>query len=153
HVSTVFGCVLAALLAIVLDQIIRLLELGSRRRNRRLQVSATAGLLVVLSGALAGPIAQATSGGGDKVVVTSGPFTEQHVLDGVLARRLQLAGFKVDRRPGTSEGIQFQALFHNQVDCMVNYTGNIWTLLMKRTDFKHSRETLEEVRDYLWREH
>jgi osmoprotectant transport system permease protein len=51
-----------------------------------------------------------------------------------------------------SEGIQFQALFHSQVDCMVNYTGNVWTLLMKRQEFKSPRETLDEVRDYLWKE-
>jgi osmoprotectant transport system permease protein len=153
HVSTVFGCVLAAVLAIVLDQLIRVLEIASRRRNRRLRISAVVGLLLVLAVSLLGPIGQGMSGGGDKVVVTSGPFTEQHILDRVLARRLEEAGFRVDRRPGTSEGIQFQALFHNQVDCMVNYTGNIWTLLMKRTDFKPSREVLKEVRDYMRREH
>jgi osmoprotectant transport system permease protein len=153
HVSTVFGCVLAAVLAIILDQLIRLLELASKKRSRRLRFGAAAGLLLVLAGAMVGPISQALAGAGNKVVVTSGPFTEQHVLDEVLARRLQEAGFRVDRRPGTSEGIQFQALFHNQVDCMVNYSGNIWTLLMKRTDFKPSREVLEEVRDYMRREH
>src|SRR5262249_3002134 len=36
HISTVFGCVLAAVLAIVLDQLVRLLELAARPRSRPL---------------------------------------------------------------------------------------------------------------------
>jgi osmoprotectant transport system permease protein len=153
HVSTVFGCVMAALLAIVLDQLIRLLETAARKRNRRLGWAGLVGLLVVVAGGLFGPVSKLFAGGGERVVVASGPFTEQHILDGVLTRRLEEAGIKVDQRLGMSEGIQFQALFHNQADCIVNYTGNVWALLMKRTDFKSNEETLEEVRDYLLREH
>ncbi|HZY86119.1 MAG TPA: ABC transporter permease, partial [Gemmataceae bacterium] len=36
HLSTVFGCVAAAVLAVVLDQLIRLLEAAARRRSRAL---------------------------------------------------------------------------------------------------------------------
>src|SRR5262245_55798051 len=45
HASTVFGCVLAALLAIMLDQLIRLLEVSARRRSRGLATLAAAGLI------------------------------------------------------------------------------------------------------------
>ena len=44
-----------------------------------------------------------------------------------------------------SEGIQIEALRHNQIDCMVNYTGNIWTLVMKRKDFLDRQATIDEV--------
>ena len=153
HLATVFGCVLAALLAIALDQLIRLLELASRRRSRRLAWAGVAGLLLVLAGGLYGPANRLLARRAPPAAIASGPFTEQHILDGVLTRQLERGGFRVDRRPGMSEGIQFLALFNNQVDCIVNYTGNVWTLLMKRKDVKGRRETLEEVRAYLLREH
>ena len=41
HLATVFGCVLAAVLAIALDQLVRLLELAARRRSRSLRRSAS----------------------------------------------------------------------------------------------------------------
>ncbi|MBI1914632.1 MAG: ABC transporter permease/substrate-binding protein [Planctomycetes bacterium] len=153
HLATVFGCVLAAVLAIVLDQLVRLLELAARRRSRPLAWAGAAGLLLVLAGGLYEPAKRLFEPATERAVIATGPFTEQHVLDAVLARRLEDAGFRVDRRPGTSEGIQFLALFHDQVDCIVNYTGNVWTLLMKREDFKDSRQTLAEVREYLRKEH
>ena len=59
YVATVFGCVFAAVLAIVLDQLIRLLEVAARRRNRPLALAGTAGLLLVLAGGLYGPVGQA----------------------------------------------------------------------------------------------
>ncbi len=152
HLATVFGCVFAAALAIVLDQLVRLLELAARHRSRRRALAGAAGLLLVLAGGLYAPASAALSTA-ERAVIATGPFTEQHVLDVVLARRLEEAGFRVDRRPGTSEGIQLQALFHGQVDCIVNYTGNIWTLLMKRPDFKGRGETLEEVRAWLLEQH
>jgi osmoprotectant transport system permease protein len=67
----------------------------------------------------------------------------------VLARRLREAGFRPDQRVGMSEGIQIEALRHNQIDCMVNYSGNIWTLVMKRKDFLGPKETIDEITRYL----
>src|SRR5262249_10393884 len=96
HLATVFGCVLAAALAIVLDQLVRLLETASRRRSRRLRWAATAGLLLVLVGGLSGPIARAFETG-ERAVIATAPFTEQHILDVLLARQLEQAGFRVDR--------------------------------------------------------
>jgi len=153
HLATVFGCVLAAVLAILLDQLVRLLELAARRRDRRLAWTGAMGLLLVFAGGLYEPVARMLAPASERAVIATGPFTEQHVLDVVLARHLEAAGLRVDHRPGTSEGIQFLALFHDQVDCIVNYTGNVWTLLMKRRDVKDSRETYEEVCAYLLKEH
>src|SRR5205807_5952058 len=36
YVATVFGCVMAAVLAVVMDQLVRLFELAAQRRDRRL---------------------------------------------------------------------------------------------------------------------
>jgi osmoprotectant transport system permease protein len=147
--ATVFGCVLAALLAVVLDQLVRLLEVAARRRSRTLAWAGAAGLLLVVVGGLYTPVARFLSQRASRAVVASGPFTEQHILSEVLARKLERAGFWPDKRQGMSEGIQFEALRHNQVDCIVNYSGNIWTLVMKRKDYAEPQAILKEVNRHL----
>ena len=54
--STVFGCVVAALLAVVMDQLVRLLEVAARRRSRPLAWVGGLGLLLVFGGGLASPL-------------------------------------------------------------------------------------------------
>jgi osmoprotectant transport system permease protein len=151
--ATIFGCVCAAILAILLDQLIRLWEKGAARRDRKRLRLAYVGIgLVVLAG-LYSPVARLTAGGHGWGVVASGPFTEQHILSEVLAGHLGPAGIRPDQRLGMSEGIQIEALRHSQVDCMVNYAGNIWTLVMKRQDFIDRDEMLEEIRTFLLEKH
>jgi osmoprotectant transport system permease protein len=131
--ATIFGCVVAALLAVVMDQLIHLEEVAARRRSRLLAWLGAVGLLLVFGGGLASPIAQLFDRRASAIIAT-GPFTEQHILNEVLALHLKARGFRADQRLGMSEGIQVEALKHNQIDCMVNYSGNIWTLVMKQTD-------------------
>ncbi len=149
--STVFGCVVAALLAVGMDQLVRLLELAARRRSPALAWVGGLGLLLVFGGGLAAPLARLFERP-NRAVIASGPFTEQHILNEVLARRLRAAGFRPDQRIGMSEGIQIEALRHNQIDCMVNYSGNIWTLVMKRKDFLDRRATIDAIGRYLTEE-
>ena len=47
-------------------------------------------------------------------------------------RRCLRPRFAVDQRRGMGETIQFLWLGDGTIDCCVNYTGNIWTTLMKR---------------------
>jgi osmoprotectant transport system permease protein len=147
--ATIFGCVVAALLAVVMDQLVRLLEVAARKRNRKLAWIGGLGLVLVLGGGLAAPLARLFERGGAPAVVASGPFTEQHILNEMLARRLRQTGFHPDQRLGMSEGIQIEALRHNQIDCMVNYSGNIWTLVMKRQDFLDRRATIDAITRHL----
>jgi osmoprotectant transport system permease protein len=147
--ATLFGCVCAALLAIALDQLIRWLEVSvARRQRRQVRVALTVvGLLVAAS--LYAPAHRLIVGAANRGIIASGPFTEQHILCEVLADQLQSAGFRPDKRQGMSEGIQIEALRHNQIDCMVNYSGNIWTLVMKRQDFLPREEMVPEITRYL----
>jgi osmoprotectant transport system permease protein len=52
-----------------------------------------------------------------------------------------------------SEGVQFLALRHGKIDCCVNYSGNIWAVLMKRTDSASREEVYEETCRYLREEY
>jgi osmoprotectant transport system permease protein len=151
HVATVFGCVFAALLAIVLDQLIRLLEQAARRRSSAPALAGAAGLLLVLGAGLSGPAIKLF--GLQAQIVASAPFTEQHILSELLKARLEGAGFLVDQRLGMSEGVQFLALRRSKIDCCVNYSGNIWAVLMKRTDAAERREVYRATSQYLLEEH
>ncbi|HZT82586.1 MAG TPA: ABC transporter permease/substrate-binding protein [Gemmataceae bacterium] len=150
YTSVAFGCVLVALLAIALDQLIHRLEMAARERSRRRAGLVGLGLLVVLAVGLF-PLgerylfAQPPQGW---VRVGTGPFTEQHILSELLDQQMGPAGFRADKRQGMSEGIQFEALRQDQLDCMVNYTGNVWVLLMKQKEFTDRQTVLDEVSRY-----
>ncbi len=151
YVTTVFGCVLAALLAIVLDQLIRLLEMSARRRSRPPALAGMAGLLLVLAGGLYGPVAKLFAP--PELVIANAPFTEQHILTEVLKANLEAAGFPVNQRQGMAEGVQFLALRSGKVDCCVNYSGNIWAVLMRRRDSATRQEVYDQTRRFLREEY
>jgi osmoprotectant transport system permease protein len=85
--------------------------------------------------------------------IASGPFTEQHILNEVLARLVVAAGFRPDQRPGMSEGLQFKGLVNDQIDCMINYSGNLWTLVMQQKEIIDPEETVKRIKDYLLQRH
>jgi len=148
HTSTMFGCVAAALLAIGLDQLVRLLEVAARRRSRRLAYVAAGGLLLVTFGGLYEPVTR-WFGGSNRVVIASASFTEQYTLSHAMSQKLEPAGFRPERRQGMGFGVQHLAIQRNEVDCMVTYTGDVWTLLMKRQDYADRETTLKEVTRFL----
>jgi osmoprotectant transport system permease protein len=147
YVATVFGCVLAAVLAIVMDQLVRLFELAAQRRNQRLAWIGAAGLLVLLGAGLYGPVSKLF--GPPPEYVAGAPFTEQHILTEVMKEKLRSAGFAVEQRKGMGEGVQFLALRGNQIDCCINYTGNIWAVLMKEKESAERQILYEKVSRFL----
>ena len=117
-----------------------MLEIAARRRSHLLGIIAAAGLLLVTGAGLYEPVSRWFAGRANHAIITSsGQYTEQFVLSHALASRLKAAGFHPDQREGMSDGIRLEALRHNQVDCLVEYIGDIWTLLMKQKVFKNRR--------------
>jgi glycine betaine/choline ABC-type transport system substrate-binding protein len=147
YAATVFGCVVAAMLAVVMDQLVRLFELAAQRRNRRLAWLGAIGLLFLLGASLYGPLSKLFSPPPE--YVAGAPFTEQHILVEVMKEKLRLAGFTVNQRKGMAEGVQFLALRGNQIDCCINYTGNIWTVLMKEKESVERSRLRTQVRRFL----
>lgn len=145
---TIFGCVVAAMLAVLMDQLVHLAELAAVHRSRRLAWLAAAGAGLVLICGAYGPLSRAMASGAP--VVAHAPFTEQFILAEIIKERLQAAGFTdVDQRHGMGETIQFLALENNQIDCCINYTGNVWATLMKRKDVLDRDQTYAEVVQFL----
>src|SRR5262249_9200039 len=165
YLGAVFGCICAALLAIVLDQLVHLLELACdprRRDGRRARlVAACVGLAVVVTRRLYPPVKSPlpppanprSHPPSNPVVLGSADSTEQYVLGEVLRGTLAGAGFSVDQRTCMGETIEFESLRAGAIDCYVDYTGNIWTTLMKRQAPADPRTTLREVSRYLRERH
>lgn len=149
HLSIVYGCVAAALLALAMDRLVGLFKTAALRRSRRLAVLAVVilGVVIVLSAAI--PINQRLAQGHERVVVGSGPFTEQHILNDLLADRLRARGFTVEQRKGMGETIQFEALRHGEIDVYVDYSGNLWSLVLKKSDIADRESTIQEITEFL----
>jgi len=125
------GCVAAAGLAVLLDQLIRLVESGLRERRRRRVAAASAvlGLLVAYAGWAALPVA----GGGRTITIGSKTFTEQYILSEVLAQWVE-AGTGRETRAVQSLGntVLLDAVVAGDLDVIVDYSGTIWAEHMGR---------------------
>lgn len=130
--AVVFGCILTAVLAIFMDQLVHVVEVAVEKRSRRLAWVALAGFIGIGAFGAYDPIRRAVNA--PPVVVASAPFTEQFILS-ELMRLLLVKDFQVDQRQAMYETIQFSALKRDKIDCCVNYTGNIWVTIM------HEKET------------
>lgn len=150
HVATLTGVIAAALLAIVLDQLIRGLELAAARRNRALAAASVVGLAIVMGVGIAPLISFGASGPSEKIVhVGAKTFTEQYILADVMANRLDDAGLVAVKKGGMGSIILFNALAQNNVDCYVDYTGTIWANVMKRTDEPGPDAVYEQMKAFL----
>lgn len=139
--AVLVGCAAAAGLAITLDQLIRGLQVAAQKRSRARGIAG--GLaLVLLMMAGATPWLQAVSSG-DRPLLTIGskPFSEQYILASLLDSKVRAAGYNTNLKPGMGSMILFEALVADEVDCYVDYSGTIWTNVMKRSDTK-SRDTV-----------
>jgi len=167
--AVIFGCVFSALLAVALDQVIRALEISVRTRNRRLGVVALVVLAVIAIGGIAPFVAErmgqrpvgtyrpgvdgdgAPAGLSSARTITIGSkgFTEQYILSAFLETELEAKGAQVSSRPNMGSSILFDALRGNTVDVCVDYSGTIWSAIMKREDPVGRSEMLIEVAYHL----
>jgi len=178
--SVVFGCVLAAALAIVLDQLIRAIEWSIQQRKPLVGRIAGAGLASIFVIGLAPPLwgalssnfamdaavgAKTTTEVDERIVSGALPlkdvrikigaktFTEQYILADVFEKHLRAQGAEVENLQNMGSTILFDALRQNSVDLYVDYTGTIWTTLMKKSEPVSRAEMFIQVADFLLREH
>jgi len=144
-VFVLFGCVAAAALALIVDQLLALMERGVAAHNRATTAGGGVGLaLVVLAALLPGlGRAQAT------YVIGAKPFTEQYVLAALIEQRLGANGLSAKGRDGLGSAVIFQALVAGDIDAYVDYSGTIWTNRMGRTDTPPRATVLAEVGRWL----
>ena len=70
----------------------------------------------------------------DTVVIGGKGFSEQYVLQRLIGRRLEAAGYAVAYRDGLGSAVVFGALDRGDIDITVDYAGTLWTNEMRRAD-------------------
>ena len=148
-VFVLFGCVAAAGLALIVDQLLALMERGVRSHRRSMVMAGGIGLvLVVLAGLLPG--FNRAQGG---YLIGAKPFTEQYVLAALIEQRLETRGMFAQGRNGLGSGVIFNALAANDIDAYVEYSGTLWANQLHRADIKPRAEVLAEVSRWLENTH
>ncbi|MEA3367431.1 MAG: ABC transporter permease/substrate-binding protein, partial [Planctomycetota bacterium] len=148
-ISVLFGCVCAAALAIVLDQLIGLAQSAATRRSPGRALAAGLGLVAVIVGGLAPVVYRPEA----DYAIGAKTFTEQFVLASVVRGQLSDRGLDAEVREGLGSSVIFDALGAGEVDCYVDYSGTIWVNHMKRKDMADRETVLREMTGWLEREH
>ncbi len=150
--AVLVGSLAAALLALLLDGLIRTIEIGLERRSR-LRPTAALGVIGLLGlWALVGPVgghrAAAQSLPTREITVGSKTFTEQYILAEIFADVLSREpGVSIRRLPSLGSTVAFDALVAGDLDLYVDYTGTVWSTILGRSGIGADRDTvLEEVR-------
>jgi osmoprotectant transport system permease protein len=144
-VFVIFGCVAAALLALVVDQLLALVQAGVTRRSSARTAAGIAGLAALILAALIPNLAQPRA----DYAVGAKTFTEQYILAALIEQRVQAAGLTAERRPGLGSNVLFDALAKNEIDIAIDYSGTIWTNRMQRTDTPSRTQVLAELESWL----
>lgn len=153
--AVLIGCVASAALALGLDGLVRLLEIGVRTRRRGLVYGAV-GILAALCLATAATVVRTWVGAGARpITIGAKTFTEQYILSEILAETVTQTTDRPTRIVASlGSTVAFDALVAGALDLYVDYTGTIWATIMKRSDVPPDPAiVLAEVSHYLTETH
>lgn len=148
-IAVLFGCISAAVLALLLDQLIGVGESAAASRSKWRAAVAVVGILVVTAGGLSPALLRREP----DFVVGAKTFTEQFILAELIQDSLEEAGLDAATREGLGSSIAFTALSNGDIDCYVDYSGTIWANYMKRNETKSPDTVMKEVTSWLESEH
>jgi len=140
-IFVLFGCVVAALLALAVDQLLGLIESGVTRRER-MRVHAGLAGIVIGAGVALTPLAMGTP---RAYLVGAKNFSEQFILAELISERLAQEGATAERKQGLGSAIAFRALASGDIDVYVDYSGTLWTNVMERRDSPERQAMLDEL--------
>ena len=138
-VSVLFGCAASAALAMIVDQLLGLIETGAAKRDRRLAIAGWAGLVIGVALAVV-PLVR--FGQPASYVLGAKTFSEQYILSELMGERLVKAGAQVKHRDDLGSAVIYRALAAGELDAYVDYSGTLWTNVLKREDNPGRRQVL-----------
>jgi osmoprotectant transport system permease protein len=144
------GCITSALLALVVDQLLGLIERGTERRDRRLWGAGLLGLAVGLAVAVA-PLAADLAPRPTRYVIGAKNFSEQYILAELMADRLEGKGAQVTRKINLGSAVAYRALAAGEIDAYVDYSGTLWANVLGRRDNPGRAAVLDGLRTELKR--
>jgi osmoprotectant transport system permease protein len=143
-VFVLFGCAASAVLALIADQLLGLIEAGARRRSPRLVLIGVGVLLGGVALAVA-PLAVGLVGQTQTYTVGAKNFSEQYILAELMADRLQATGAQVSRKEDLGSAVAYRALAAGELDAYVDYSGTLWTNVLNRKDNPGRAEVLKQL--------
>jgi osmoprotectant transport system permease protein len=153
--AVLVGCVAAAVLALCLDGLVRALGAAilHRRRGWTATVLAVLGVLYAYTGASFVQELRARDGG--RVVIGAKTFTEQYILSQLLSGHIRdVTGAATEVVSSLGSTVAFDALRADEIDVYVDYSGTIWSTIMRRETAATNRDAvLAEVRRFLKERH
>src|SRR6266700_3226651 len=141
-VFVLFGCLAAAALALAVDQLLALIEIGLRERSRLRAALGGIGIAALVAATLVPSMARSQS----SYIVGAKTFAEQYVLSALIAQRLRAAGLSASSREGLGSNVIFDALASDDIDVYVDYSGTLWANQFHHSDIKPREELLGELR-------
>jgi osmoprotectant transport system permease protein len=141
-VSVLFGCVAAVALALTADQLLGLIELGVATRRPRI---AWLGLAALFAGVGAAGVGSWAASGHPAYVVGAKNFAEQYILADVMTDRIRKEGSAATARVDLGSVIAFRALASNGIDAYIDYSGTVWTTIMRRRDSVPRQQMLQQM--------
>jgi osmoprotectant transport system permease protein len=144
-IDVLVGVAASAVLAMVVDQLLAMVERGLSapggvgRGATRLGLGA---LAVVLALAVS-PLLIPAAGGG--YVIGAKNFSEQYILAELTAQRLERARAHVTRKLNLGSTVAYRALAAGDLDVYVDYSGTLWANVLGRTDNPGREAMLKEL--------
>ena len=135
------GCIAVVILALFVDQMLGLVETGAVRRDGR-RIAVGAALLLLGTAAAAAPLLR---GSAADYVLGAKNFSEQYILAGLMAERIEDGGHTVTRKEGLGSAVIFRALAGGDIDAYVDYSGTLWTNVLGRHDTPTRDAMLDEL--------
>ena len=133
YTAVLVGCVACALLALLLDALVRLVDTGwSHRRRATLGLALAAlALLYGYTGLTLGQ--ELFRSRPAAIAIGAKTFTEQYILSEILAGQIRRAtGRDVNVVQSLGSTVAFDALRAGEIDLYVEYSGTVWATLMKQ---------------------
>ncbi len=144
-VFVLFGCFASAVLALAVDQLLALIEIGIRNRSHVRTALGAIGIAALVGTTLMPSLVRSSS----TYVIGAKTFTEQYVLSALMAQRLQASGLSATLRQGLGSSVIFDALVSNDIDAYVDYSGTLWVNQFHHSDIKPPDQVLAELRALL----
>ena len=140
------GCLASAGLALLADNLLGLVESGLKQRKKGLVAAGLLAIALGIGGALWAQLGPDRAQ--ERVVIGAKGFSEQYILARLIGQRLEDRGYAVEYRDGLGSAVAHSAVTTNEIDILVDYTGTIWTNMMKRTDNPERDAMIAEIAEW-----
>jgi osmoprotectant transport system permease protein len=141
--AVLLGCVASAVLALTMDRLVQLLMRGIEQRRRRLTMLSIIGFAVLSVCAAVPFVRTALSSGENAIVIGAKTFSESYILAHILAEQTQRqTGLPTRTLESLGSAVVFDALVNGQIDAYVDYSGTLWSTVLRHGDPWPEREAL-----------